>query len=167
MNEMLLAGILAKTINENNPAKVFIDVGYGWGTVDRLCELGYRDVVTGVNFGEGAIEDTVYANKRAEMWMAVRAWFASREVRIPDQDELHQDLAAMPDDLGPTSNGRIILKPKKEIRKLYGRSPDIGDALALTFAYPVTNTNLAVDSYRPTVYRANGGLKTLKRIRQH
>lgn len=168
MNEMLLAGILAKLINEYNPAKVFIDTGYGWGTIDRLYELGFRDVVTGVSFGEGALDDRTYANRRAEMWMLLLDWFKSKAVRIPDQDELHQDISCVPDDIGPTSNGRIILIPKKQIKKDYGRSPDIGDALALTFAYPVQNPAFANGELaRPTIYKAkNSGLQTLKRIRQ-
>lgn len=167
MNEMLLAGIIAKTINHYNPAKVFIDTGYGWGTIDRLYELGYRDVVTGVSFQEGAIEERTYANKRAEMWLTMLDWFKSKAVRMPDQDEIHQDLSSMPDDIGPTSNGRLILKPKKEIRKEYGRSPDIGDALALTFAYPVQNTAHVTDNYRPQAQRTSvSGLKTIQRIRQ-
>lgn len=168
MNEMLLAGIIANLINSHNPSRVFIDTGYGWGTIDRLYELNYRDVVTGVSFAEQALDPLTYANKRAEMWLLLKLWFESRAVRIPDQDEIHQDLACMPDDIGPTSNGRIILKPKKQIRKDYGRSPDIGDALALTFAYPVAPVHDAIAHRTTHQQHAEGsGLKMLKRIRQH
>ena len=36
-----------------------------------------------------------------------------------------------------TSNGRIILEGKDKIKERMGRSPDLADALALTFAHPV------------------------------
>lgn len=41
-----------------------------------------------------------------------------------------------------TPDGRIKIMPKEEMRKLYGKSPDDGDALALTFwrAKPLVRT---------------------------
>ena len=33
---------------------------------------------------------------------------------------------------------QFLIEPKEEIKKRLGRSPDLADALALTFAYPVT-----------------------------
>ena len=35
-------------------------------------------------------------------------------------------------------DSKIVLEDKTEIKKRLGRSPGKGDALALTFAYPVT-----------------------------
>jgi len=56
-------------------------------------------------------------------------------VMIPDRDALHADLC------GPAyrydSNQRRILESKEDIAKRGLRSPDAGDALALTFAEPV------------------------------
>ena len=35
------------------------------------------------------------------------------------------------------SNGKILLEDKDLVKKRLGRSPDLADALALTFAFPV------------------------------
>lgn len=136
MDSMRLAGISAKLIDKHNPAQVFIDVGLGYGTLDRLKELGYSSQVTGVHFGTAALEQDIYLNKRAEMWCNMRDWFVEGGVNIPDDDELHADLACVPDYI-ETSSGKIKLVEKKKIKEDFGRSPDIGDALAVTFAFPV------------------------------
>lgn len=139
MDEMTLAGIIANLIDRHNVVKAFIDTGYGWGTIDRLRESGYGQFVTGVHFGGKASEPDVYLNKRSEMYDAMRAWFAEGGVRIPDDDDFHMDLLAIPPLRETTSRGLLALPPKEEIKKLFGKSPDIADALALTFSFPVAS----------------------------
>lgn len=137
MDEMTLAGIIANQIDKHGISRVFIDTGYGWGTIDRLRELGYGQFVTGVHFGGKASEPDVYLNKRAEMADAVRQWFSEGGVRIPDDDEFHLDLLAIPPLKETTSRGVLALPSKEDIRKLFGKSCDIFDGLMLTFAFPV------------------------------
>ncbi len=133
---MQIAGRVALLIAEEKPAKVFIDVGgLGAGVVDRLVEMGYGRIVQGVNFGERALDEAKYTNKRAEMWALCRQWLRDQPAEIPDDDVLHGDL------IGPQydydSLGRLKLEPKEKMRKRGVKSPDLGDALALTFAFPV------------------------------
>jgi hypothetical protein len=56
-------------------------------------------------------------------------------VSIPDSDSLQADLC------GPgykwDSNTRLLLESKDDMRRREVRSPDEGDAVALTFAEPV------------------------------
>lgn len=141
MDEMRLAGIVAAFINKHKVVKCFIDVGLGYGTIDRLHEMGYHDTVEGIHFGSTAIESDIYSNKRVEMYCALRDWFYSeRQVSIPDQNDISQDLAMIPD-VTPTSVTKLKLIDKKEIKKANGgKSPDIGDSMALTFAFPVKTT---------------------------
>lgn len=166
MNEMRLAGIIANLIRETpNVGKVFIDTGYGWGTIDRLNEMGFSKYVTPVSFGESPISD-VYANKRVEMYCNLRDALMQGGYSIPDNDEIHADLIAIPDYV-QTSAGKIALIPKEKIRKDFGRSPDIADALALTFAYPVLlsktkqpdNIDVRVEALR----KSNSVLKSRRR----
>ena len=164
--QMQIAGLIAYRIDSLKPVQCNIDVGFGYGIIDRLVELGYGRIVQGVHFGAKAIDEKIYVNKRAEMWCKLRDWIQQEdgEVSIPDSDEVHKDLVCMPD-FERTSNGRILLKPKDVIRKKLGMSPDIGDAIALTFAYPV-----AADA-KPAglVVKARGGnrhtLTALQRMR--
>ena len=56
-------------------------------------------------------------------------------VQIPDLDTLHADLTGLK--YSYDSNTRLRLEKKEDMKKRGLRSPDEGDALALTFALPV------------------------------
>jgi hypothetical protein len=62
-------------------------------------------------------------------------WLQDEPVSVPDDDSLHSDLCSI--DSVPDSLSRLKLEPKERAVKRIGRSPDSGDALALTFARPV------------------------------
>ena len=113
-----------------------IDVAMGYAAIDLLHQRGYEKIVNPVHFGQTAMEPEIYGNKRVEMWCAVKDWMAQDGVNIPDDDELHMDLACVPD-VKETVDGPMRLESKKTIRSEFGKSPDIGDALALTFAFPI------------------------------
>lgn len=150
-NTMQVAGILAKILKEDKPLKLFIDiVGLGVGIYDRLIELGYEEQVVGVQASESADEDDLYKNKRAEMWCRMRDWFADGPVRIPDDDSMQADLV----EPGYTydSKSRIQIESKEQIKKREGLSPDIADALSITFAenvQPVAQDTHKVETFRP------------------
>lgn len=166
---MEIAGKVVLRIERMKPAKVFIDIGEGWGVVDRLRELGYGQIVQGVAFGSKALDENLYINKRVEMWSLMRDWLHREdgEVSIPDSDEIQQDLTSMPEE-GTTSNGKAKLVSKKEIKKVFGKSPDIGDALALTFAFPVRSDSFGAGVSKRFTKKQDtkSVLKTLRRIRK-
>lgn len=137
MDEMTCAGIIATEIDRHNIHKFFVDVGCGYGTIDRLKELGYGNIVTGVHFGSTALQPDIFADKGSEMADAVRQWFEDGGANIPDDDEFQADILAIPPLRPRGSRGRLGLPPKDEIKKALGRSCDVFDALRLTFAYPV------------------------------
>lgn len=132
MDEMRLAGIVANHIEKHNLRKVFIDVGLGYGTIDRLRELGFGKIVVAVNFGAKADNDESFMNKRAEMAIRARDWF-NEDVSIPDDEFFYAGIRAMPD-FERTSAGKIYFKPKDQIRKDIGMSTDVFDGTMLTFA---------------------------------
>jgi hypothetical protein len=139
---MEVAGLCVRFIKDHGLTKLFVDVGgLGAGVVDRLNEMGYRDKIHAVNSGEKPLDDTRYVNKRAEMWGEMKDWLAGQPAQIPDSDTLHADLT------GPLytydSNQRLKLERKEDMKKRGLRSPDEGDALALTFAFPVGESNKA------------------------
>jgi hypothetical protein len=132
IDNMSLAAFVAEEIRTWQPDAVFIDEGNGGGVIDRLRQLQY-DVI-GVHFG-GKAGRPRYVNKRTEMWFEMRDWVTSGGA-IPNHMQMKQDLAT------PTyrfTSGQDVysLESKDEIKKRIGRSPDLGDALALTFAFPV------------------------------
>lgn len=107
------------------------DTGHwGHGVIDNLHTAGYNPL--GVMFHGPAI-DPRYKNKRAEMWFLMADWIKSGGM-LPNIPELVAELTT------PTysfTNGKIILEDKDQVKKRLGRSPDLADGLALTFAYPV------------------------------
>ena len=77
--------------------------------------------------------DRGYFNKRTEMYFLACKWIREGGA-LPDCPELVGDLSATT----YTFRGdRLLLEEKSIVKQKIGRSPDHGDALALTFAYPV------------------------------
>jgi len=116
-----------------NPRFVFIDdIGIGHGVSDGLREHGF-DIVP-VNFGEAADDPGEFLNKRAECYWRCREAFGPEGIgiAIPDDERLIADLIVT--EYGHTSRGQIKIEKKEDIKEKLGRSPDRGDALALTFA---------------------------------
>lgn len=136
IDNMELAARVAAHIEEHDPDAVFIDSGAGAGVIDRLRQLDY-DVVE-VPFGGKAIAEQQFVNRRSEMWWAMKEWL-ERGGAIPQDPALRQELAT------PIywydASGKRVLESKDEIKKRLqgGGSPDLADALALTFAHPVAS----------------------------
>tara|TARA_Y100000593_G_scaffold65586_1_gene120803 strand:- start:356 stop:1681 length:1326 start_codon:yes stop_codon:yes gene_type:complete len=134
IDNMELASRVANLIEEHTPDAVFCDAGAGSGVIDRLRQLSY-DVIE-VPFGGKAIKQQQYINRRSEMWWLMKEWIEEGGA-IPNDIALKQELAT------PIywydNVGRRVLESKDQIKKrLQGAgSPDLADALALTFALPV------------------------------
>lgn len=151
MRETRLARMLADIIMRDNPAAVFIDAAHGYGTLDCLEDMGIRRAQV-VNFGPPADDNEIYQNKRVEMYDRLRTWFMQEGgVKIPDDGLLGMELACIPDIEDALPKKKMM--EKKAIREKLGHSPDLADALALTFAYSVYNVDgiggNGVKSYRP------------------
>jgi hypothetical protein len=143
------ANRIKQIIDKDNPARVFIDAGgVGGGVYDLVKSYGekYDRVTRAVNFGGEPQEPVIILddgsrspgpkNRRAEMWMRSKEWLEdSIGVDIPDESIFQSDA------VGPSykydSNQRLQLESKEQMRKRGVRSPDIWDAVALTFAEPV------------------------------
>lgn len=145
LDNMAVADRLVSFIAENRPDAIFVDAGAGAGVIDRVRQLGCT--VTEVAFGGRALSEK-YRNRRAEMWIEMAAWLRSGG-QIPDHTTLKADLSAATY-LFDTS-GKMVLESKEKIKERLGRSPDLADALALTFAAPVRKSDNRVErvEYNP------------------
>lgn len=132
IDNMTLAQRIAAQYDHHEPDALFIDAGRGEGVIDRLRQLGYPAIE--VNFGGKPADPVRYANKRSEMWDKCREWIEAGGA-LPNMPDLKTDLVS------PTykmdASDRMVLEAKDDIKKRGGRSPDIADALVLTFAAPV------------------------------
>ena len=145
LDNMAVADRLVSYIAENGPDAVFVDAGAGAGVIDRVRQLGC--LVTEVAFGGRALSEK-YRNRRAEMWIEMAAWLRSGG-QIPDHATLKADLSA------PTylfdASGKMVLESKDRLKERLGRSPDLADALALTFAALVGKSDSGMErvEYNP------------------
>ena len=135
-----LANILTNVIKEDNPVRIFLDMGNtGAGVYDILKDRGFAKIVRGINFGSKAINEDRYFNKRAEMWSNANDWLKDENlVQLVKDDELLDDLCSV--NKSYDSKGRLQLEPKEKVKERIGRSPDKADAFVLTFAEPVYDT---------------------------
>lgn len=133
IDNMTLAARVAHEIERFHPDAVFVDAGCGGGVIDRLRQLGYAHIME-VPFGASASRPEQYVNKRAEMWYELAQWIKTIGV-LPDLPELKTDLCQVCYDYDAA--GRLRLESKEKLKERTGKSPDLADALALTFAAPV------------------------------
>jgi|ERR1700761_85896 len=133
---MEIVGIVHRIIINESPDKVFVDIGgLGAGIVDRLHELGHRDLVVGVNSGSTPLDQQLYLNKRSEMWGEFKKWLQDEPCQIPDNDELHADICSTR--YKYDSLTRLVMEPKADMKKRGIRSSDCCDAACLTLAFPI------------------------------
>lgn len=157
---MQTVGRVTSQIGKDIPIAVDV-IGIGAGCVDRLKELEYN--VTGVNVAEAArtpngkplkdITDTFeFVNLRSWLWWHMRDCLNPMNPDAiglsPDDDLLTGDLCAPK--YTYTSDGKIKVESKDDIRKRLKRSTDGGDAvaLALYMTYLATAKNGWTHTYR-------------------
>ena len=130
-NDIMIAGHVARFEDEYQADGVFIDFGYGTGIYSAGKEMKrtWRLVpFAGKPFNDG------YANKRAEMWEDMKEWLINGGC-IEDNQQLKDDLVSP--EAFINLKGKLQLESKDQMKERGLQSPNKGDALAITFAYPV------------------------------
>lgn len=168
LDTMEVAGLVAKIIRDDKPAKVNIDTtGMGVGVYDRLVEQGYGSVVNSVNFGGKPVEPPPLdengkpgggpANRRAELYFNLKNALLEGTLSLPDTNSLQGDLTSV--GYKYTSDGRLLLESKDDMRRRGIPSPDEGDAVALCFTEPNGSPvphSIATNFNRRMEYRNEG-----------
>lgn len=135
LDNVQLAGLVAQEIKDFRPDAVFVDAGQGAGVIDVLRSLGYE--VTEVPFGGAPLQAGRYRNKRAELWGEMAEWIRHGGALPEQETTLANELASAVYDFDEA--GKMRLEAKDKIKARLGKSPDLADALALTFAAPVAS----------------------------
>ncbi len=142
----IAARVMKAKTTWNSEMEFIDDTGHwGHGVIDNLMAAGYSPL--GIQFHGPAI-DPRYKNRRAEMWLEMAEW-VKRGGCLPNIPSLVGELTV------PTYafvNGKFLLEDKDLIKKRLGRSPDLADALALTFALP----DMPSESHLPPSLRKAG-----------
>lgn len=117
----------------HRPIAIYVDsIGLGAGVADRLLELDMP--VVHVNVSEAAAMSDRYTNLRAELWYKMREWLEHRDCCIignENQRKLVHELSSVNQKY--MSNGKVLLESKVEMKKRGISSPNMADALAITF----------------------------------
>ena len=134
------AGKVVEVAEENDARAIFIDEGgMGAGVLDMVRKMMPGRMVSGVNFGGRADRYTMgsdfplTAHKGDEIWASMREWLKTGA--IADDPELKAELTGR--QYGFNTASAIQLEKKEDMKKRGLSSPDVADALALTFAQPV------------------------------
>ena len=102
--------------------------GVGAGVADGLERKGYY--VTGVMFGQEPQNKKRYANAKAELFMRLRKWVISDNGKLLKHDGF---LELKEINYKQNSSSKVQMESKQELSKRGVASPDVADALALTF----------------------------------
>ena len=136
---MAVTGRVTQAIEQFRPDGTFVDaVGLGAGVVDRLRQLHYGRIIE-VNAGARPREECKFINKRAEMWSLMRDWLEHRGA-LGGNRQLADDLTAIT--YGFDHANRLKLEAKKDLKARGLPSPDMADALALTFSQAIAPADL-------------------------
>lgn len=134
---MKIAEQVAYSADKWKADAIFVDGtgGYGAGVIDRLRQLGYDPVE--VQFSSSA-SDARFFNKRSEMAFMAADWVKRDGGALPDIPGLRAEMCAQ-EYVFMRDKFRLI--EKELIKDKIGESPDLFDAIALTFAFPVAPMN--------------------------
>lgn len=131
-----LAGEVSEVARSWGAQVIFVDgAGVGAGVVDQLKALGWGPKLVEVQSGGRPLAPERYYNLRAEMWGKMKDWLANRGDISAAPFELDEDLTSIGFEFD--SKGRVKLESKDDVKSRGMPSPDLADALSLTFARDV------------------------------
>lgn len=157
-NTMQIAARVMQAFDKWKPEIALVDDTGHWGhgCLDALHSAQPEPYhAVGINFAQKALNPR-YRNRRTAMWIDMAQWVKDGGW-LPNVPTLVDEL------ITPTytfANGTLQLEEKDFIKKRLGRSPDLADALALTFAIPDMPGSVTADlpgQMRALVESAQGG----------
>jgi hypothetical protein len=159
-NDVQVATMLAMLQDEHKADAVFIDFGYGTGIYSAGLAMG-RVGWQMVQFGAAA-PNPGFMNMRAWIWDQMKQWLKNGGA-IPPDHGLYTELC------GPETisrlDGRIQLESKQDMKDRGLPSPNKADALAISFAFPVSKTNTLRASPTVAVQASTANYDPLRRRR--
>lgn len=120
------------------------DTGVGGGVTDIVNAIKEEEnldwlVVVPVNFGM-SVNHSYYYDFNTVLWGNLKDLLEEGKVSIPDDEDLEGELTSRKKNF--TSNGKLKIETKKEMKERGISSPDRGDAVALA-VYPILSNTKA------------------------
>jgi hypothetical protein len=123
--------------NSHLVQEIMVDgTGLGGGLVDHLRRRGFlvHDIQFGAKADQG-IDGVKYGNKRAEIWGLMRN--ALKYLCLPRNNQAIREQLCAPEYSFSKAGDAILLEPKDAMRRRGVPSPDLADALAVTYGCEV------------------------------
>lgn len=132
-----IATAVMRVCSQFRTRTIVMDATGGWaaGARDVLVTAGYHPIEVQFHAPCRTVDgkDPKYRNRRAEMHFGLSEWVKGGGC-LPNMPELLGELTT------PTytvrEDGKFQIEVKEQVKERLGRSPDLADALALTFAFP-------------------------------
>ena len=141
---MQILPLLSDCLIKYQPVAIVIDItGIGKGIYDRLNEIGLYQELHGVQFGQKASYPERFFNKKAELYWKMREWILTSGKLLKD-DAWNEILTLRYKEY---SDRVIKFQSKEELLKKGIKSPNVADALSLTFAVDLS-TMIEVDKIK-------------------
>ena len=116
-------------------------IGIGAGVADILRNNNIP--VAMVQVSEKPMDQERFDSTRDELWWRLREWFEEGACSISRALLPHQKQALLKDiqdiRFKYSPSGKIKIESKKDMKTRLGYSPDVGDALCLTFTHKIRN----------------------------
>jgi phage terminase large subunit len=153
---MVTVGQVMHAVAQWRADEVYVDViGVGAGVYDRLRELATEQTLTvpvyAVNVAESAPERTTDEDAqgktmRDHLWLLIWRWLRMDAPVFAADREACEDLAGELSTVryAPDSSGRLVIESKDAMKARRLRSPDLADALGLTFSPAASNVAIDV-----------------------
>lgn len=130
-----VTALVVDAIQKHQIDAVVVDSdGIGAPVFDNLRFRGFGPKCHEFHGGKPAHKQAAYFNRRSEVWGLMRDAL-NAGMQIPNDPELEQDLVGP--QYGFSSQQQVQLEKKDDMKKRGVSSPDLGDALAMTFAVNV------------------------------
>ncbi len=110
------------------------DTGVGGGVTDALEDEEID--VDAINFGESAVDNSMFENRVSEMYWLAREKIKDKEIELPDDKDLINQLCSRR--FRYTRRGKIAIESKDELKKRGLKSPDRADAFILALNAGIT-----------------------------
>lgn len=137
------ASLVNRIAKEFEPDAIFVDStgGFGHTWIDAMAVLGLSPI--GIHFSRQKGIEPHYFNQRSAMYFEMIQWIKGGGSLAPTDDDgsdmgVERLIKALENTNYTHKNDKLILEDKDDIKDKIGYSPDEADALALTFAEPVT-----------------------------
>lgn len=106
------------------------DTGVGGGVTDGLEDQSID--VDAMNFGANPIDTDQFENLKAEIYWNLRQAIKDKEISLPDDKELINQLCSIKYKF--TRKGKIAIESKDDMKKRGQKSPDKADSLAIAYS---------------------------------